>query len=42
MANLRNIHFDDLFGELKRRYECSKKPAMNMILIGPAGAGKGT
>lgn len=42
MANLRNTSFDDLFGELKRRYECTKKPAMNVILIGPAGSGKGT
>jgi len=40
--NLRNISFADLFGEVKRRYECTKKPAQNIILIGPAGSGKGT
>ena len=42
MSNLRNISFDDLFGEIKRRYECTKQPAMNVVLIGPAGSGKGT
>ena len=42
MSNLRNTNIDDLFGELKRRYECTKKPALNIVLIGPAGSGKGT
>jgi len=42
MENLRNVSFDNLFGEVKRRYECTKKPALNIILIGPAGSGKGT
>ena len=40
--NLRNISFDDLFGEVKRRYECAKRPAANVIMIGPPGSGKGT
>ena len=40
--NLRNVSFDDLFSEVKRRYECSKKPAMNVIMVGPPGSGKGT
>ena len=40
--NLRNISFDDLFGEVKRRYECANKPAGNVIMIGPPGSGKGT
>ena len=40
--NLRNISFEDLFSEVKRRYECTKRPAMNVIMIGLPGSGKGT
>ena len=42
MQNLRSVSTNDLFGEVKRRFECSKKPAMNLLFIGPAGSGKGT
>ena len=41
-TNLRNVSHNDLFGEIKRRFECTKKPAQNIIFIGPAGSGKGT
>jgi len=27
MANLKNIKLEDLFTEIRRRYECTKKPA---------------
>ena len=40
--NIRNISFEDLFGEVKRRYECAKRPSANVIMIGPPGSGKGT
>jgi ATP-dependent protease Clp ATPase subunit len=41
-ANLRNIKIEDLFKEIKRRQECENKPRMNVVLVGPAGSGKGT
>ena len=40
--NLRNVASGDLFAEVKRRFECAKQPGQNVILVGPAGAGKGT
>ena len=40
--NLRNVNLTDLTAEIQRRYECAKKPALNVVMIGPPGAGKGS
>jgi adenylate kinase len=42
MMNLRNVSHEELKAEMARRLVCLKEPRMNMILVGPAGSGKGT
>ena len=33
---------EQLFAELKRRYECTLKPDRRVIFVGPPGSGKGS
>jgi adenylate kinase len=40
--DLFNLPNDELFAEVKRRYECSFKPKRRTVLVGPPGSGKGT
>ncbi|OMJ90080.1 hypothetical protein SteCoe_7665 [Stentor coeruleus] len=41
-VDLRNVSLDALQAEVKRRFECSFKPRSRVVLVGPAGSGKGT
>ena len=42
MESLRNFTESQLMDELSYRFTCSTKPAMDVILVGPPGSGKGT
>lgn len=41
-VDLTTVSQEDLMAEVKRRAACLTKPKQNVVLIGPAGAGKGT
>lgn len=42
LPNLKDVENEILFAEVKRRFECSFKPMKRVVLVGPAGSGKGT
>jgi adenylate kinase len=41
-VDLKNVPLEALHAEVQRRFRCSFKPMRQVILVGPAGAGKGT
>ena len=41
-VDLRNVSLEALTAEVNRRFRCSFKPNRRVILVGPAGSGKGT
>jgi adenylate kinase len=41
-VDLRNVPLDALHSEVQRRFHCSLQPNRRIILVGPAGSGKGT
>jgi adenylate kinase len=41
-VDLRNVSLEALTAEVSRRFNCSFKPNRRVILVGPAGSGKGT
>jgi adenylate kinase len=41
-GDLSDVPLEQLFAELKRRYECTLKPDRRVIFVGPPGSGKGS
>ena len=42
MESIRNYKVEELLEEIARRQVCETKPKRDIILVGPAGSGKGT